>query len=134
MHSHNVFENPPAQPHDAVLEILAVALSADAAAAAQFDAASALVGTALNDNDRGFIEQCCFTVAAKAEPGSQLLGLAGLCLGHAARRFGTLSSEAIALAESLAARAAHDPADVDGRAIDGLDDIRHFLSRHGSHR
>lgn len=44
-------------------------------------------------------------------PGSPLLGLAGLCLGHTARRFGHLSDGALALAESLAARAEADPAD-----------------------
>ncbi|KOG15728.1 hypothetical protein ADK34_27140 [Streptomyces viridochromogenes] len=48
-------------------------------------------------------------------------------LGHAARRFGHLSDEAVALARSLAARAEADPTDVDGRAGDGYDDVRSFL-------
>jgi hypothetical protein len=129
MHSHHAFENPPALPHDTVLDILSRAVSEDSAEAVQAKAASAMAGTALKDDDRAFIEQCCFEVAARAEPGCHLLGLAGLCLGHAARRFGTLSDEAIALAESLARRAERDTADVDGRALDGLEDIQRFVQR-----
>lgn len=124
-----MFENPPALPHDTVLGILSRALGGDSAEAVQTAAASAMVGTALKDDDRAFIEQCCFEVAARAEPGCHLLGLAGLCLGHAARRFGRLSDEAIALAESLARRAERDAADVDGRALDGLEDVRQFIQR-----
>ena len=127
MHSHRAFENPPALPHDTVLGMLSRALSGNSAGAVQAEAASAMAGTALNDDDRAFIERCCFEVAARAEPGCHLLGLAGLCLGHAARRFGTLSDEAIALAQSLARRAERDPADVDRRALDGLEDIRLFV-------
>lgn len=61
--------------------------------------------------------------------GSPLLGLAGLCLGHAARRFGSLSEESVALVEALACRAEADPADVDTRVLDGRDDMRSYLSR-----
>lgn len=91
------------------------------------EAASVLVGTALNDDDQEFVERWCKEVGTRAVPGSPLLGLAGLCLGHAARRFGCLGDEALALAESLAARAEADPSDVDGRALDGYDDVRSFL-------
>jgi hypothetical protein len=129
VHSHDLFENPPALPHDIVLDILTRMLAGDEDLGAQFEATNALVGVALNDDDRAFIERCCLQVAARAEPGCHLLGLAGLCLGHAARRFRTLSGEAIALAESLAARAERNPADVDARALDGLEDINHFLRR-----
>jgi hypothetical protein len=93
------------------------------------EAADALVGSALNDDDQEFVEHWCVQVGTRALPGSPLLGLAGLCLGHTARRFGSLSDDALALAESLAARAEADPTDVDGRALDGLDDIRSFLHR-----
>jgi hypothetical protein len=126
MHSHLRFENPPALPHDVVLEALERAFSDNSGEAA---AAHALVGIALNDDDRAFIERCCLEVGARAGAGSPLLGLAGLCLGHAARRFGQLSDQAVALAESLATRAGADPSDVDGRALDGLDDIRSYLRR-----
>ncbi|MFI9311399.1 hypothetical protein [Streptomyces triculaminicus] len=91
------------------------------------EAADILVGSALNDDDREFVERWCMEVGMRAVPGSPLLGLAGLCLGHIARRFGHLSDEALALAESLAARAEADPANVDGRALDGYDDVRGFL-------
>ncbi|MCX5000341.1 hypothetical protein [Streptomyces longwoodensis] len=66
-------------------------------------------------------------VGTRAHSGSPLLGLAALCLGHNARRFGRLGDEALALVRSLAARAEADPQDVDGRALDGLDDVRSFL-------
>lgn len=91
-------------------------------------AAVVLVGTALNDGDAEFVERWCVQVGTRAVPGSPLLGLAGLCLGHTARRFGRLSDEALALAQSLAARAEADPSDVDGRAQDGYDDVRSFLN------
>ncbi|MFB7645999.1 hypothetical protein ACFC0S_33940 [Streptomyces sp. NPDC056084] len=124
MHSHLRFENPPALPHEVVVEVLERALCDRSA---EGEAASVLVGSALNDDDREFVENWCTEVGTRAVPGSRLLGLAGLCLGHTARRFGRLSDEALALAEALAVRAEADPSDVDGRALDGFDDIRSFL-------
>jgi len=76
-----------------------------------------------------FVEHWCVQVGTRAAACSPLLGLAALCLGHTARRFGYLTHEAILLAESLAARAVADPTDVDTRALDGLDDIGDFLGR-----
>lgn len=124
MHSHLSFENPPALPHEVVVETLELALRDRAA---EGEAASVLVGSALNDDDVEFVEHWCVQVGTRAVPGSPLLGLAGLCLGHTARRFGWLSDEALALVESLAMRAEADPSDVDGRAVDGYDDVRSFL-------
>ncbi|MFJ5936933.1 hypothetical protein [Streptomyces sp. NPDC093071] len=124
MHSHLRFENPSALPHDVVAETLERALGDRAH---EFEAATVLVGSALNDDDREFVERWCVEVGTRAVSGSPLLGLAGLCLGHTARRFGHLSDEALALTKSLAARAEVDPTDVDGRALDGLDDIQSFL-------
>lgn len=124
MHSHLSFENPPALPHEVVVEVLERALRDRSA---EGEAASVLVGSALNDDDREFVEHWCMEVGTRAVPGSPLLGLAGLCLGHTARRFGHLSDKALALAESLSVRAEADPSDVDGRALDGFDDIRSFL-------
>ncbi|MFD8990383.1 hypothetical protein ACFVZ4_20275 [Streptomyces goshikiensis] len=126
MHSHLRFENPPALPHQVVVEALERALRDRSQ---EGEAASMLAGTALNDGDQVFVEHWCVEVGTRAVAGSPLLGLAGLCLGHTARRFGHLSDEAVALAESLAARAEANPSDVDGRALDGLDDIRSFLGR-----
>jgi len=111
-------------PHAEVVEILNGALDDRSR---EHSAADALVGIALNDDDREFIERCCLEVGTRAVPGSPLLGLAGLCLGHAARRFGYLSDQAAGLAEALAARAGADPSDVDARALDGRDDIRWYL-------
>lgn len=124
MHSHLSFENPPALPHDVVVETLERVLKDRMH---EDKAASVLVGTALNDDDREFVEHWCIEVGMRAVPGSPLLGLAGLCLGHTARRFGHLSDEALSLVKSLAARAEADLSDVDGRALDGFDDVRDFL-------
>ncbi|MFG3039390.1 hypothetical protein ACGFYZ_21095 [Streptomyces sp. NPDC048330] len=132
MHSHRSFENPPALPHHLVAEVLERALRDhpayfEAQLKAEWEAASVLVGTALNDDDAGFVEYWCVRVGTLAPSGSPLLGLAGLCLGHTARRFGRLGAEALALAGSLAARSEADPEDVDARAQDGYDDVRSFL-------
>jgi hypothetical protein len=124
MHSHLLFENPPALSHDVVVQVLERALMDRVH---ESEAATVLVGSALNDDDREFVEHWCVQIGTRAAPGSPLLGLAGLFLGHTARRFGRLGDEALELAKSLAARAEADPSDVDGRAVDGFDDIRSFL-------
>ncbi len=124
MHSHLSFENPPALAHDVVVETLERALRDRSH---ESEAATVLVGSALHDDDGDFVEHWCVQVGTRAVQGSPLLGLAGLCLGHTARRFGRLSKEALTLAESLAVRAEADSSDVDGRALDGYDDVRSFL-------
>jgi hypothetical protein len=124
VHSHWSFEKPPALPHEVVVETLKRAMRDRSA---EGEAAGVLVGTALDSDDAGFVEHWCVQVGTRAVSGSPWLGLAGLCLGHIARRFGHLSYEARALAESLATRAEADPSDVDGRALDGWDDARSFL-------
>ncbi|RLV68699.1 hypothetical protein STAN_4223 [Streptomyces sp. CBMAI 2042] len=124
VHTHLSFENPPALPHEVVAETLERALCDRSA---EGEAANVLVGTALNDDEAEFVEHWCVQVGTRAVSGSPLLGLAGLCLGHTARRFGRLGDEALVLVESLAARAQADPTDVDGRALDGYDDVRSFL-------
>ncbi|MGW0854489.1 hypothetical protein [Streptomyces sp. NPDC002690] len=126
MPSHLSFENPRARPHEVVAETLERALRDRSH---EDEAAEALVGIALGDGDREFVEHWCTEVGTRAVSGSPLLGLAGLCLGHTARRFGRLGGDALALATSLAARAEADAADVDGRALDGYDDVRRFLHR-----
>ncbi|MFE5899289.1 hypothetical protein ACFQ67_18095 [Streptomyces sp. NPDC056488] len=117
MHSHLSFGNPLALSHEVVVETLERALRDRSA---EGEAAGVLVGTALNDDDAEFVEHWYVQVGTRAASGSPLLGLAGLCLGHTARRFGRLGHEALALAESLAVRTEEDPTDVDGRAVDRL--------------
>lgn len=123
MPSAREFRNPPAQ-HEAADDALERALRDPSFVD---DAVEALVGSALGDDDAGRAERLCLTAGTRALPGSPLLGAAGLCLGHLARRFGRLSDEALALVQSLAARAEADPSDVDTRALDGYDDVQSFL-------
>ncbi|MFI7285521.1 hypothetical protein ACIBRY_02440 [Streptomyces anulatus] len=85
MPTHRSFHNPPALPHDEVVEVLDRALRDRSH---ESEAAGVLVGSALNDDDREFVESWCVRVGTRAVSGSPLLGLAGLCLGHTARRFG----------------------------------------------
>ncbi|MEU8969346.1 hypothetical protein AB0D11_08720 [Streptomyces monashensis] len=79
MHSHRIFENPPALPHGVVVEALEPALRDRSAAG---EAAEVLVGTALNDDDAEFVERRCVQAGTRAVPGSPLLGPAGLCLAR----------------------------------------------------
>ncbi|MFD6423289.1 hypothetical protein [Streptomyces sp. NPDC060198] len=121
MRPHLSSESSRERPHEVAAETLERALRDRSH---EGESAFVLVGIALNDGDRGFVEHWCVEVGTRAVSGSPLLGLAGLCLGHTARRFGCLGGDALALAKSPAARA---EADVDGRALDGYDDIRSFL-------
>ncbi|SDJ24507.1 hypothetical protein SAMN05192558_109220 [Actinokineospora alba] len=110
-------------------ELFAILESALGDRSGEGEAAKVLVNIALRCDDLRFIEHCCLTLGTRAVVGSPLLGLAGLCLGHAARRFGSLSEASVALVGALACRAEADPADVDTRVLDGRDDMRSFLSR-----
>lgn len=62
VHSHLSFENPPALPHEVVVETLELALRDRSA---EGRAAGVLVGTALND-DVGFVEHWCVQVGTRA--------------------------------------------------------------------
>ena len=53
-------------------------------------------------------------------------GLAATCLGHVARRFGTIQPESVALLRLLSA-----DADIGGRADDALDDVAMFADQPG---
>jgi hypothetical protein len=121
-----IFYNPPAPDHADALIVLEAALSDPAVAA---EAADALVGLALGDDDRQFVEERCVELGRHLPAGSPLLGLVGLCIGYLALRFGYLSDDAAALVIELARRAKADPSDVDTRAIDGLEDVRQFSGR-----
>ncbi|MBB6347873.1 hypothetical protein FHU36_004418 [Nonomuraea muscovyensis] len=93
MHPHPRFQNLPAIPHEVVVETLERALRDRSQ---EGEAANVLVGIALYDNDQAFVEHWCMEVGTRAMAGSRLLGLAGLCLGHTARRFRYLRDEALA--------------------------------------
>lgn len=110
-------------------EVVALVERAMIDPAAEHEAVRALVGVALHGDDAEFVERCCLLVGERAASGHQLLGLAALCVGHVARRFGRVSGAAVELVEGLAARAEVDPEDVDARALDGRDDVRWFPGR-----
>ena len=81
--------------------------------------ADTLVALALHDPGGEWIEELCWRMAEHPDP--SVRGLAGLCLGHVARRFGVvrpLSWEVV--------RALCDDPDVDNRPCAGLDDMRMF--------
>lgn len=118
--------NPTAQDRDSASSVLEGALHD---AALENEAADVLVGLALHDADRAFVEGWCIKLGRALAPGSPLPGLAALCVGHLARRFGQVSDEAASLVVDLANRSKADPADVDVRAQDGMDDVVFFTGR-----
>lgn len=82
---------------------------------------SVLVGLALQDHDRVFVERWCNRIAHDSAD-LWLVATASLCLGHLARRFGHLEPESIRLVHQLAERT-----DLDGRVFSALDDVTFFL-------
>jgi hypothetical protein len=114
------YEQPPHLHPDEAQPILAGALGAT-----DTDEASAvLIGLALFDDDRTFVEEWCVRLGREAsDPG--LRGSAALAAGHLARRFHALQPETCEMVEEVAA----DP-EVDGRKYDALDDLRQFLGGH----
>ncbi|WP_187406070.1 hypothetical protein [Microbispora triticiradicis] len=125
-HGHRLFDNPPVEEHDPASTVLEGVLHN---AALEGEAADVLVGLALQDENQAFVEGWCIKLGRQLAPGSPLLGLVGLCVGHLARRFGYVSDEAASLVVDLANRSKADPADVDARARDGLDDVILFGGR-----
>ena len=83
--------------------------------------ADVLVALALHDPEGEWIEEVCWRMARHPDP--SVRGLAGLCLGHVARRFGAVQPRSWELVRALCA----DPA-VDDRPCDGLDDLRTFAA------
>ena len=106
-----VFDNPEPLDHESAEAVFA---TNDGVAISR-----ALVGAALGDPDGDWIEIQCLRLAQ--HPDVAVRGLAGLCLGHVARRFGQVSQEAWRVVRELCA----DPT-VDNRPCDGLDDMRQF--------
>ena len=82
---------------------------------------NALVAVALNDDDAGWVEEQCWRLGS--HPDADVRGIAGLCLGHVARRFGGVQRRSWRLVKALC----RDP-EVGMGACDGLADLRMFAS------
>lgn len=116
----DVYENPPLVPHGLADEVLTAALEGRDQA---LEPNSVLVGLALFDDDRVFVERWCNRVAHESAD-LWLVATASLCLGHLARRFGYLEPQSVVLVRQLAQRT-----DLDGRVFSALDDVAFFLER-----
>lgn len=81
-----------------------------------------IVGLALNDPDGEWIEELCWRAAEHDDPAVR--SMAGLCLGHVARRFGRVRRSSWVVVRGLC----DDPA-TDGRPLDGLADMRQFAGQ-----
>jgi hypothetical protein len=111
------YEEPPHLTPEQAGPILMAALSATETD----EASTVLIGLALFDDDRSFVEQWCVRLGREARD-PWLRGSAALAAAHLARRFQTLDAEARQMVEDVVA----DP-EVDGRKYDALADIRQFL-------
>ncbi len=116
------YEDPPLLCHAEADEVLRAALRAVNTSPYEN---SVLVGLALYDDDRAYVEDWCVRVAEQAED-LWLRGLACLCIGsHLARRFRVVSDRAAALVRAMA----DDPAmvAVNGQILDARDDLDLFV-------
>lgn len=81
--------------------------------------ADVLVALAFHDDDAAWIEAVCWRMADHADP--SVRGIAGLCLGHVARRFGVVHERSWEVTRVLC-----DDRRVDNRPCDALDDMITF--------
>jgi hypothetical protein len=116
------YEDPPLLSHAEAVPVLERALRAPVAENLAFHV---LVGLALHDDDRAFVERWCVALGQRA-PDLAYRGLAALCIGHLARRFREVSRVAAELVRALA----QDEAVVraNSSVLDGLDDLEQFMS------
>jgi hypothetical protein len=91
------YEEPPHIAHDEADQVLRAALRGETT---QPDVNSVLVGLALDDDDRAFVERWCVRIARRRTCGYEALRHCALVV---ARRFGEVSDEAAALVRELAA-------------------------------
>jgi hypothetical protein len=118
------YEDPPLLTHDEVDKVLSAALRGERT---KPEANAVLVGLALYDGDRVFVEEWCVRVAEDA-PDQWLRGLACLCIGsHLARRFRVVSPRAAALVRAMA----EDPAMVatNGQVLHAREDLDLFIGK-----
>ena len=116
------YEDPPLLHHDEADKVLEAAIRVESTS--PYDN-SVLVGLALYDDDRAYVENWCVRVAEQADD-RWLRGLACLCIGsHLARRFGVVSERAAAVVRTMA----DDPAlvAVNGQVLDALEDLEIFV-------
>jgi hypothetical protein len=113
------YEQPPLVTHSVADDVLGTTL---AGAEPTMEPNAVLIGLALADEDRSFVERWCLRVAREsADPA--LIATAALCLGHLARRFGVLERESVELVRHLAARS-----DLDSRVLSANEDVDFFLA------
>lgn len=112
------YENPPLVTHPVADKVLATALTGGQSA---LEPDGVLVGLALYDGERAYVEQWCRRVAQDSQQPA-LVATAALCLGHLARRFRTLEPASVQLVERLATRS-----DLDGRVLSALDDVTTYM-------
>jgi hypothetical protein len=111
------YEDPPQLSHEAAPRALGAALEGRVT---EHEPSSVLMGLALYDRDRDFVESWAVRVGDLTS-NSELRDTAALAIGHLARRFGKVGTAA----RAFVVQAATDP-DSDGRACDAADDISQF--------
>jgi hypothetical protein len=117
-----VFEQPPHVDHKLASRILRAALAGEVT---DPPANEVLVGLAMFDSDRGFVEDWCVRIGRSA-PDLWLRGLASLCVAsHLARRFGVVSEEAVSLVRELAVN--NEMRAINPQVLDALDDLEQFV-------
>jgi hypothetical protein len=105
------YEEPFLLPHDEAEQVFR---GDDAAAICD-----ALAGAGLGDPDQRWVEAWCVSLSSHAN--AEVRQLAATCLGHVARRFGSLDAGSVVTLERLRL----DPA-AQGAAEDALGDYRMF--------
>jgi hypothetical protein len=110
------YHDPEWRPHDEVEAIFA--------SGSEEVICDVLVGAALKDDDPEWIESWCVSLAESRS--AAIRGIAATCLGHVARRFGTIRPDSVKLLKRLSA-----DAEIGGRADDALDDVAMFADQPG---
>ena len=111
------YEDPPLLPHDVAAATFEAVLGGELP---EYDPNQVLIGLALYDNDREFVEHWAVRIGERTND-ANLRDSAALAIGHLARRFGEIGEEG----RAFVSRAANHP-ESDGRARDAGDDIQQF--------
>jgi hypothetical protein len=118
------YEDPPLLSHHEADEVLSTALRGERT---EPDANSVLLGLALYDGDRVFVEDWCVRLAEGASD-QWLRGLACLCIGsHLARRFRVVSDRAAKVVRAMADDSAAVAANA--QVLDARDDLDLFVGK-----